>query len=236
MFGAIAKTLGQTGDPAFRRVFLRSLAASLAAFIGLWFLAWLVFSLLGGPLAAWTQSLDLWGPIETTLLFLFDAGAFASVVIASFFLFPAVMAAIMAIFLEEIAAAVEAKHYPARPPARVMPISQAIRSSLGLIGMTILLNLLALPFYALLLFLPPLNLALFYLVNGHLLGREYFELVAFRRLELAEVAIRRRRHRGKVLFGGAFIAFFLTLPFVNILAPIFATAFMLHLYESLANK
>jgi len=97
-------------------------------------------------------------------------------------------------------------------------------------------NLIALPFYLILLFLPQFNLLIFYGLNGYLLGREYFELVGQRRLSLKDTKALRRRNRLRVLLAGAVIAFLLTLPILNLFTPIVATAFMLHVFERLRNR
>src|SRR3546814_18922147 len=73
----------------------------------------------------------------------------------------------------------------------------------------------------------------FYLLNGYLLGREYFEMVAVRRLDLAGAKRLRRDFRGRVVLAGAVIAFLLTIPLVNLVTPMIATAFMLHVFEGL---
>jgi uncharacterized protein involved in cysteine biosynthesis len=97
-------------------------------------------------------------------------------------------------------------------------------------------NLLALPLYFVLLFVPPFNLFLFYGVNGYLFGREYFELVSLRRLDEPEAKRLRRRYRGRVFLAGALIAIMMTMPIVNLFAPIVATAFMLHTFEALRQR
>lgn len=229
MLKALGKAFGQTFDPAFRRVFWLSLLASLATFAVVWFATWLGLGLLGDLLESWLEGVDLWAFLESALLFLFDAGAVAVVLIASFFLFPSVMVATMSILLERIARAVEARHYPDLPPAREQPVSEAILSALALAGATLLLNLLVLPLY----FIPLINVLVFYTLNGYLLGREYFELVAQRRLTAVEATALRRTRRARVFLAGAVIAFLFTVPLVNLITPIIATAFMLHIYEGM---
>jgi hypothetical protein len=56
--------------------------------------------------------------------------------------------------------------------------------------------------YLLLLLFPPLYLLVFYGVNGYLLGREYFGLVAYRRLEERAADELRRASRGHVMLAG----------------------------------
>ena len=92
------------------------------------------------------------------------------------------------------------------------------------------------PLYLLLLFLPPFNLFVFYLLNGYLLGREYFEIVAVRRLDMATAKRLRRTYRGRVFMAGVVIALLLTVPLVNLITPIVATAFMLHVFEGLRRR
>ncbi|MGZ8409550.1 MAG: EI24 domain-containing protein, partial [Hyphomicrobium sp.] len=72
----------------------------------------------------------------------------------------------------------------------------------------------------------------FYAVNGYLLGREYFELVALRRADIAEVRALRDVYRGRLFVAGVVVAVLLTVPIVNLLAPIVGTAAMVHLFEA----
>jgi CysZ protein len=229
MLKSLGIALGQTFDPAFRKVFWISLLASIATFAVVWFVTWLGLGVLGGLLEDWLEGVDLWAFLESALLFLFDAGAVAVVLIASFFLFPSIMVATMSPLLERIARAVEGRHYPDLPPAREQPIAEAILSALALAGVTLLLNLLVLPLY----FIPLINVLVFYSLNGYLLGREYFELVAQRRMTAAEATAFRRTRRTRVFLAGAVIAFLFTVPLVNLITPIIATAFMLHIYEGM---
>jgi CysZ protein len=112
----------------------------------------------------------------------------------SWLLFPAAVTAIMSFFLERIAATVEALDYPGRGPPRRQRIGETIASTLRLTGLTLLLNLLALPVYLL---VPGINLFLF------LLGREYFEVVALRRLDAAATRAARNRFGLRVFLGGS---------------------------------
>ncbi len=236
MLKALSASFSQTFDPAFRRVFIRSLLGSVATFVLLWLGCWFALGWLGEELGVWLASTDLWGFLKEFLIWLFGAGAIAGVVVASFLLFPTVMMLVMSFFLEDIAAAVETRHYPGQTAARKQAFGEILVGALGLLAATLVVNFLALPFYLILLFLTPLNLLLFYLVNGYLLGREYFELVAVRRLDLPESKRLRRRYRMRVLFAGAIIAFLLTVPLLNLVTPIVATAFMVHVFEDLRRR
>jgi CysZ protein len=86
-------------------------------------------------------------------------------------------------------------------------------------------NLIALPLYL----IPVLNVVIFYGVNAYLLGREYFELVALRRLDPRAARGLRRTHRWRFFTAGLLMAALFTIPFVNLVASLIAAAFMAHL-------
>jgi CysZ protein len=95
-----------------------------------------------------------------------------------------------------------------------------------LMAITLLLNLLALPVYIL---MPGVNFFVFLGLNGYLFGREYFEVVALRRLDPIAARVARRRVAGRVFIAGVVIAGLFAIPLVNLVAAVIATAFMVHL-------
>jgi len=236
MFKALSRAFSQSFDPAFRRVFNRSLLFSAVTFVAVWLASWLALDWAGEGLVAWVRDWAGEGFWTDALAWLVDIAAIGAIAVASFFLFPAVMVSIMAMLLDDIAEAVERRYYPELPPARQQPLAEAILGNLIFVAITLILNLLVLPLYLILIWIPPLNLLLFYLLNGYLLGREYFEMVAVRRLEPAETKRLRRDFRGRVILAGAVITFLLTIPLVNLITPIVATAFMLHIFEDLRRR
>jgi len=72
-------------------------------------------------------------------------------------------------------------------------------------------------------------------LNGYMLGREYYEMAAFRRLERSQAKQLFAARRGTFTAGGVLIAILSTIPVVNLIAPIVATAFVVHLFESVVN-
>jgi CysZ protein len=236
MFKALSRAFSQSFDPAFRRVFNRSLLFSAVTFVAVWLASWFVLDWAGAGLVAWARDWIGEGFWVGVLEWLVDIAAIGAIVVASFFLFPAVMVSIMALLLDDIAAAVERRYYPELPPARQQPLTEALLGNVIFVAVTLILNLLVLPLYLVLIWIPPLNLLLFYLLNGYLLGREYFEMVAVRRLEPAATKQLRRASRGRVILAGAVITFLLTIPLVNLVTPIIATAFMLHTFEDLRRR
>ena len=217
MFAALLRAISMLSVPAMRRVVALSLGLAVASFAALW----LVLALLFGQHSWFGWRVFDW---------LADALGVAAVLVLSWLLFPAVVTAIMGFFLERVAATVEALAYPGRGPARAQPPGEMIRATLRLMGLTIALNLLAVPVYVL---LPGINLFVFLGVNGYLFGREYFEVVALRRLDLAAARAVRRRFQGRVFTGGVIIAGLFTVPLVNLVVPVIATAFMVYVFEDL---
>jgi len=217
VFGAISKALAQLGDPRIQKLIGLSIAIAIAVFVAIGLLAWWLIGWLSG-LSGW------WGDIA-------QAGGVLATLVIAWFTFPALAAAISAIFADRVIDAVEARYYPGRPVPFETPILASVVDGLKLALLSLIANLLALPF----LIFPPLYFLIAYGVNGFLLGREYYEMPAFRRLQRPVARDLYRAHRGQFTLGGVLIAFISTIPFVNLIAPILATAFMVHLFESVVK-
>ena len=217
MFSAIAKTLGQLNDPPIRSVIGKTLGLAILAYILFVALVYLLIGWLSG-LSGWLEGLAQFG------------GVFFAVVIA-WFIFPSVAAAIAGIFADEVIDAVEAKHYPFLAPGKPVPVLAAVLDGLKLAGIALVVNIAALP----LLVIPPVYVVFTWGVNGWLLGREYFEMVALRRMDRASAHELRRRHNRTFTIAGVMIAVCLTIPFVNLLAPVLGAAFMVHIAQNVLN-
>lgn len=220
MFQAIAKAFGQLSDPATRRILWKCLAATTVLFV------LLVFGVEWG--LAHAHLFD-WAALDWLADVVGGVGAF----VVALVLFPSVALVVLGFFLEDVAARVEARHYPGLPPPRKQGLGEVVLSSTRFALVAIGLNLLALPLLAVLTFVPPLNLVVFYGLNGYLLGREYFELVALRRLTPREAEMLRHAFAGRLLLGGVAITFLSTVPIANLLTPVVATSFMVHMVEQL---
>jgi CysZ protein len=151
--------------------------------------------------------------------------------------FPGVVGIVTGFLLERVAGRIEARSYPGQPPAREQGTWDAVRIAVNFALISIGLNILALLISALLFFwIPIIYPMVFYALNGYLLGREYFELVALRRLDDTTVRALRRSYQGSIFLSGAMIAVLTTVPLLNLAAPVVATAFMVHLFESLRRR
>lgn len=219
MIRAFSKAIGQLSDPPVKAVIWKSVAGTIVVF------ALLVMGI--GWLLANTAFFDI-GWLETTIDIFGGLAAF----ILALVLFPGVVSAFASIFLEDVAEAVERRHYPDLGPPHPMGWGTLISTSLRLIGLTVVLNLMALPFYL----IPGVNIVVFYALNGHLLGREYFEVVALRRLDDQAAKSIRQSNKGQVWIAGAITAFLLTIPVVNMIAPVLGTAAMVHIFNKVNNR
>lgn len=217
MLRALFRALAELFLPPLRRVVVLSLGIAIACFVGVW---------IGVAVAVGHLPTIGWRPVN----WLVDLISLVGVVLLSWLLFPAVVTMVAGLFLERVAAAIEALDYPGRGPPRRQSIQEAIMVGLRLMLMSIAFNLLALPVYAL---VPFLNVVLFLALNGYLFGREYFELVALRRIDPSQVKSVRHRFGARIFAGGVIIAAIFAVPVVNLVAPVIATAFMVHVFEGL---
>ena len=164
-----------------------------------------------------------------------DVMSWASVLamlVMSIFLMIPVASAIISLFLEHVVQAVEDKHYPDLPTVAGMPLGEAFFDMVNFLLVLLAANLIALLLYALFFPVAPF---IFWGLNGFLLGREYFQMVATRRLGRAEAKALRKRHTGKIWLAGTLVAVPLSVPLVNLVIPILAVATFTHLFHQLAT-
>jgi len=162
---------------------------------------------------------------------LFDFVTFLGAPVLTWLLFPAVVTAVGSLMLDKVVDAVEHRHYPDRPVAAGLSLAEGIGPAIKFLGVTVGLNLLIVPLFVVVPlwpFIPFIYLAL----NGYLLSREYFELVALRRLSTPDARLMRLRWRTPLFLAGVGFAFMLTVPILNLIAPVLATAATVHLFEA----
>jgi CysZ protein len=216
--------------PETRGVFWKVLALTIGALILLWFVVRRIFIWLALP---WLDQL-IPGIPDWAGWFGFILGIFASIglALALALLISPVTAIIAGLFLDDVADVIEKRDYPDDAPGKALPVGEAIIYAVRFLGVVVLGNIFAL----LLLLVPGINLIAFFVVNGYLLGREFFEFAAMRFRSPAEAKAFRRQNRGTVLLGGFVIAGFLAVPLLNLLPPLFAAGLMVHLHKMLAIR
>lgn len=217
MIAALFKTLAQLPSPRFRRVLWRSLLATGASFVALWALLWWVIANTALFQIGWLESIV-------------DAlGGFA-VILLTWLLFPAVIGLVMGFFVDDIADAVEEKHYPRAGPGRGQPLGEILWTAARFTAILLAVNLLLLPTYFL---APGIGHLVALAANAFLLAWEYYEMVALRHLPAKEADALRKGHRGRLFVAGLPVAVLFGIPVVNLIAPIVATAMLTHVFQRL---
>jgi len=220
--------LGQLGDRRFQAVLAKGLGITVAIFVAVYVIfvqvvGWFLGDSVSLPwigTVTWVDDAVSWGAIPLMLLL-------------SVFLMVPVASAITGIFLDDVAQAVEDRHYPSLGPANELTLMDNIRDSLAFLGVLIGANIVALVLY---IFLAPLAPFIFWGLNGFLLGREYFTLAAIRRVGRDGAAQLRKRHFVTIWIAGVLMVVPLTIPLVNLLVPILGAATFTHLFHRLEAR
>jgi CysZ protein len=212
----IRKSIADVTRPALRNILLRSVAIAIAILMGLWLLLRHFAD----------QGIETgYGWLDTSLELVTGLGLF----VGAIYLIPAVTTLVTGLFLDGIAKAVEKHHYGVAYVGTEMSFVQGLLATIRFTGVVVIANLFAL----ILLFVPLINIVIFLLVNGYLLGREYFELAALRHMDQETCSALRKKHGGRIFVLGLVIAGYLAIPFVNLTTPLFATALMVHYVRKL---
>ena len=124
MIHAFSRSLAQLSDPRIRKVVWFAIACACVVFAVLW-------GAVGTFLGA--TSVSSFGWLEWIVDFL---GGLATLVL-TWFLFPAVISTVIGLFLEDIAAAVEARHFPDLPPAQEQSVLPALLVGLRYLGILV---------------------------------------------------------------------------------------------------
>ena len=220
---AFFAALAQMTDPRFRKVLAQGVGLTVLL---LWALYALIFF---GVQWLLPESFTLpWIGEVRFVETLLSWGSLLLMMVLSVFLMVPVASAFTGLFLDDVADAVEARHYPALPPAPRIGLADNIRESLGFLGVIVVANV-----AALILYFTPLAPFVFYGLNGFLLGREYYRMIAVRRMGSAGARQAFRRNLVTIWAAGALMAVPLTVPLINLLVPIFGAATFTHLYHRL---
>lgn len=218
MLNAALTALSLVLSPPFRRVLWKSLALTLLL-LGL---AWAGLRLVLEPYMAveipWLATLVSVGT------------GLGLVLLLGFFIAP-ISALVASFFLDELAERVERSSAPQWPAGGPAPTGVSIRLGARFALVAAGVNAIALA----LLLVPVVNAVAFLGANAYLLGREYFELAAMRYRSVDEARALRRAHRGRLFAAGLPIAICLAIPVVNLLTPLFATAYMVQMHKRLSG-
>jgi CysZ protein len=216
MIDAALAALSQMFTPPFRRVLYKTLALTAA-------LLAIVFVILD---KFFIHFISLpYGWANTLLSILTGLGLF----VALAFIVAPTSFLIAGFFFDDLAEVVEREGFPPSPIGRAPPLTDTIWLAVKFALVAVLVNVIAL----LLLLVPGLNAVAFFVANAYLFGRGYFELAASRFLPLASVKHLRQRHALRLFVAGLFISAFVLVPVLNLLTPLFATAFMVRIAKDI---
>jgi uncharacterized protein involved in cysteine biosynthesis len=227
ILASFLKALAQLPDPRFSSVLWRGIGLTIALLVGLyasvlWLIKWFTSAPVTLPFVGevtWLGDFLSWGSLGIFLLM-------------SIFLMVPVASAMTSIFLDDVAQAVEDKHFPELPTVPPLPFSEGLRDTVNFLGVLVTANILAVALYVV---FPFAAFFIFYALNGFLLGREYFQLAAMRRIGRAAAQDLRRQHQGKIWVAGCLMAVPLTFPLVNLVIPILGAATFTHLYHAVSR-
>ena len=142
-----------------------------------------------------------------------------------------VASAITSLFLDEVAQAVEDKHYPHLPQVRSVPFGEAMRDTENFLDVLVGANFLALFLYVLFFIRGTVNLLD---AERFLIGPRNFTLAAMRRVGRSQAKVMRKQHRGTIWMAKTLMAIPLSIPFLNLTIPILGAATFTHLYHRIS--
>lgn len=148
------------------------------------------------------------------------------------FIFPYILLAMTSLFQDRIIGLVEARHYPNLPMAMNHRLRQEIVQQCRFFLKVFLINLAFSPLYLILMFTGFGVLVLSALVNGYLIGVEYYSMVSQRRLSMSQHQEGLRKNRISLHFHGIALYLGMLVPFVNLLVPVLGCIIMTHLFFS----
>jgi CysZ protein len=215
MIGPAIRAFGALAAPELRSIVLKSVLLTLLLFAAV--LAGLYVLLSSITIVPWP-----W--LETAL----EVVAGAGVLVGLLFLMGPVTAMFAGLFLDGVAASVEARDYAADRPG--VPLSGVAAALVGLKFMLAVLavNLAVLPF-----FVVGIGVVGWLLANSYLLGREYFSMIASRYMPADDADAFRKANVFRVTAAGVIPALLSVIPLANIVTPVFSTAYFVYLVKGM---
>jgi CysZ protein len=218
MFKAAFKAFADVTAPEFRKVLWKAIGLSILLFIGIF---------LAVQAAFWFLTLVPWPWVET----LVAIGAGVVLVVAFFFLMVPVTTLFAGLYLDEVAAKIEEKHYANDPLGKPQPFLTSIWLAIQFSLLVLVINLLALP-----LVFTGFGVIVLVIINAYLLSREYFEMAARRFMAPAAASDLRKDNAVQIFTAGFLPALMVLVPILNLTVPVFATSYFVHLFKQVQRS
>ena len=218
----------RTGRQTFDRAFLKVFALGMLTTVGAILISYLITYEIMKEVPLYSSDWQWWQDLVNNVTgFLFKT----AFIFFIFLFFAPISTIFISIFLDDIIDCVEDRFYSDNKAGKRLGISNLAFLALRIMFFIILLNLLMLPFYILLFWIPLVPLALFYILNGYLLGWGYYEMVAVRHLGIKEAGVHRKSIRGTILLAGLIMTVLFMVPIVQFAVPILGVALICHIFH-----
>ena len=222
MFNIIRTSILDLFDSKMRAVFLKTVSISIIVILGVTLLLWGLF-----------DSVQIFEFSFLNKLISWAIGAILFI-IASAVLGP-MMIVIGGIYSEDIAHYVEKKHYPNRVGHRFVGVAESIKTGGRLLFSSFIVNILLTPIYIVGGFFPIISVLIFFGVNGYLLSRELFEIVASRHFERNDRVLFWRANRGGNICIGVIIICLSAVPLLNLISAMLGMIITTHFFQYRTN-
>ena len=217
MIKAFFNAVNDLTSPEFRGVLWKSIALTFALFVAI---------LVGIETLLSFITFVPWPWLQTTIAL----GTGLGLLTAFFFLVGPVITMFAGLFLDKIAAKVEARHYPSDAKGKSLATIPAFLFGLKFASFALVINIIVLP----MVFFFGFGAILLLAVNAYLISREYFEMVATRFMS-PKAASALRQKNGPLLFMAGLIPAVMSLvPVINFTVPLFATSYFVHIFKKVS--
>jgi CysZ protein len=213
MIKAAFKALGDLLSPEFRSIFWRAIGLTLLMFVAVFAAVQAAFYFLTFFPYPWVETIAA-------------IGAGLGLLVAFFFLMAPVTAVFAGLYLDDIAAKVEARHYASHAPGKALSVFKAMAISVQFGLLVLGVNLLALP-----LVFTGFGAIVLVVINAYLLSREYFEMAAMRFMSPGDAKDLRASNAVPVFIAGLLPAVMSLVPILNLTVPLFSTSYFVHLFK-----
>ncbi len=225
MIESYMKSIAQLRDPRFRKLLWIGITLSVALLFVIYaFVLLLVQLLVPGALF-----LPITGQVQG-LGSLFSFGSILYLIGLSVFLMVPVASIFTGLYLNDVADAVETEHYQGLDPRNSVPFRESANDALRYFGLLTALNVLGMGVFAI---SNGWGLIALWLVNGFLLSREYFTMIARRRHDPDSARAMQKRHMIRLWLPGTVLAAGLSVPILNLAMPLVGAAVFTHMYHRL---